>query len=547
MLGQIQNVSQAGVLIADDSPLVVANLKILLRESGFSDRLIFTAKDIRSVYKNLREISIDLFICDYRFGKELNGKQILEECRHYGLIRPQCAVIMLTSETTGEVVRSILEAEPDEYVLKPYSLYEFKKRVLRVYRRKQTLSALLKQPKNASYQDIAESFKAALKAYPEYTAHIQRLQGVTYLERQFHTQAIEHYDSCSTLRKSHWAIVGKASALLEMGEVKQAHSLLEHWIEESGRVPSSVSDMLALTSLVQRNSTSAKNALTDAIKFSKGSAPRLLAYIRLCEIEENYDGALSGLAIYRHQIANTHRNTVANAIHLMRLKLVAASAQGKSISMVAHKELHNLMKSDLAESEILALTLVDVHIELHDENYKVARIKLANLLKNYQQLQLPQLHYLLYLLFVTDNYHWFDQVAGFARSHTDYSKVSLSACSMQMQLEHQIVHGMRRKSALVRLLAQVDEYSLQSVEKAVALGLEIFKSRKQCVLVANKMLSLLNREIPRAINPAEIRKVIFDCEAAITCTSSLRKTERIDAQKKLNLVKLNFNRALAAV
>ena len=127
MLGQIQNVSQAGVLIADDSPLVVANLKILLRESGFSDRLIFTAKDIRSVYKNLREISIDLFICDYRFGKELNGKQILEECRHYGLIRPQCAVIMLTSETTGEVVRSILEAEPDEYVLKPYSLYEFKK------------------------------------------------------------------------------------------------------------------------------------------------------------------------------------------------------------------------------------------------------------------------------------------------------------------------------------------------------------------------------------------------------------------------------------
>ena len=118
---------------------------------------------------------------------------------------------------------------------------------------------------------------------------------------------------------------------------------------------------------------------------------------------------------------------------------------------------------------------------------------------------------------------------------------------MQMQLEHQIEHGMRRKSALVRLLAQVDEYSLQSVEKAVALGLEIFKSRKQCVLVANKMLSLLNREIPRAINPAEIRKVIFDCEAAITCTSSLRKTERIDAQKKLNLVKLNFNRALAAV
>ena len=93
--------------------------------------------------------------------------------------------------------------------------------------------------------------------------------------------------------------MGKASALLEMGEVKQAHSLLEHWIEESGRVPSSVSDMLALTSLVQRNSTSAKNALTDAIKFSKGNAPRLLAYIRLCEIEENYDGALSGLAIYR--------------------------------------------------------------------------------------------------------------------------------------------------------------------------------------------------------------------------------------------------------
>lgn len=93
----------------------------------------------------------------------------------------------------------------------------------------------------------------------------------------------------------------------------------------------------------------------------------------------------------------------------------------------------------------------------------------------------------------------------------------------------------------------MDEYALHSVEKAVALGLEVLKSRQQCALVANKMLFLLNREIPKAINPAEIRKAIFDCEAAITCTSSLRKTERIEAQKSLNSVKLKFNRALTAV
>ncbi|NRB69240.1 MAG: response regulator [Vibrio sp.] len=547
MFGQIQNVSQAGVLIADDSPLVIANLKMLLRESGFSDRLIYTAKNVGSIYKTLREISIDLFICDYRFGKVLTGKQIFEECRYHGLLRPQCAFVMLTSETNGEVVRSILEVEPDEYVLKPYSLYAFKKRILRVYRRKQVMSSLLLSAQQCDVSDLEETFSNALKCYPEYATHILRIQGDLYLSQRLKRQAIAHFQACRTKRNSQWATTGHAMALIEMGELNQAQSVLEQWIDDTGKQPSVVSDSIALCCLLRKDQRGAKQALAQALKFSKGNVPRILAYTRLCEIEDNLEEAMSGFALYRQQIANTHHNTLSSAIYALRLKLTVAKAQGCSISMSAQNELHKLMEVDLSESERLALTLVEVHIELHDSNYKVARIKLADLLKNYHQLDLSWLHYLLYLLYETDNYHWFDQVTNWVRNRVIDETPSLEACSLQLMLENQIERSRKRKSTLDRLLWQVDQYAFQSTEKAIGLCIEVFKSRRQCVQVANKLLLLLNREIPQKIGPEEVKKAIFDCQAAISYTSSLRKSERLDALKHLNLAKQKFNRTLSTV
>ncbi|MCG9595553.1 response regulator [Vibrio sp. Isolate25] len=547
MFGQIQNISQAGVLIADDSPLVVTNLRILLRELGFSDRLIFTAKDVRSVYQTLREISIDLFICDYRFGKELNGKQIYEECCHYGLIRSECAFVMLTSETTGNVARSILEAEPDEYILKPYSIYDFKKRILRAYKQKQILSSLLRSTKKASFKEIEHSFNKAREQYPEYSTSFVRAQGAVYLREQYTEQAFSLFQACQLKCTSHWAIVGCAMALVMEGKEIKAQVLLQQWMDETGKKPSAVLDVQALCCLLQKDREGAQQALLQAIKFSKGSASRLLAYIHLCEMEENYQSVMSHLAVYRDQIVNTHRNTVVNATHVLRLKLLTAKAQGRSISMSAHHELSNIMKADLSDHDALALTLVDVHIELHDKNYKIARIKLANLLKNYQKLDLPLLDYLLFLLYETDNYYWFDKVTHHVRSHRSGSTPLLGEASLQLLIENRIERGRKRKSDLVRLLCQVDKYAVQSVDKAIALCLEVFKSRLQCVEVASKLLSLLSREIPAKVSPTDVRKAIFDCEAAISHTSSLRRSERIEAQKKLNLVKHKFNRSLAAV
>ncbi len=105
------NVSKAQVLIADESPLVVANLKILLREMGFSDRLVCVAKDRSNVISSLRKYSIDLFICDAHFCQNAAGASILTEAKERNLISPRAFYLSSLVKQTASISEQSLMQE----------------------------------------------------------------------------------------------------------------------------------------------------------------------------------------------------------------------------------------------------------------------------------------------------------------------------------------------------------------------------------------------------------------------------------------------------
>ena len=75
--------------------------------------------------------SFDIYLLDYELGAGENGRQLLESLRDQQLIPPQSVVIMVSSDGSRAMVLSALEAEPDEYLMKPFSQEQFSFRLKR--------------------------------------------------------------------------------------------------------------------------------------------------------------------------------------------------------------------------------------------------------------------------------------------------------------------------------------------------------------------------------------------------------------------------------
>lgn len=116
------------LLIVDDEPDLLAELKPLLERSGYS---VFTRGDGQMALDALAEISPDLIILDMLMPR-LDGRSVLRQLRQAGNWTP---VILLTQvNTSSERVLSLQEGA-DDYLNKPFDPLELLARIQAVLRR----------------------------------------------------------------------------------------------------------------------------------------------------------------------------------------------------------------------------------------------------------------------------------------------------------------------------------------------------------------------------------------------------------------------------
>ncbi|MFD2017651.1 response regulator [Vibrio olivae] len=107
----------ATVLVADDSRLICTSLANQLRAAGFHKDNIALSYKSTDVLNKCRHTHYDLIICDYNFNGYLNGYQLLEELRHHQYLQPKTLFVFLTGENDQKVVRTIIDTQPDDYIL----------------------------------------------------------------------------------------------------------------------------------------------------------------------------------------------------------------------------------------------------------------------------------------------------------------------------------------------------------------------------------------------------------------------------------------------
>lgn len=162
------------VLIIEDQKAFQVMLKGLLINLG--------AKEVEA--KRTGEAGIaayirspfDIMLVDYNLGRGKNGRQVLEELKHRGVLKEDTIFFIITGDNTRPMVLSALELQPDDYLTKPFSHRVLHSRLARAYKRRMWLKDVFKELYQNNYEQCITACQRHINAQSRYSSYCQKLQ-----------------------------------------------------------------------------------------------------------------------------------------------------------------------------------------------------------------------------------------------------------------------------------------------------------------------------------------------------------------------------------
>ncbi|MGO3300525.1 MAG: response regulator [Pseudoalteromonas sp.] len=71
--------------------------------------------------------NFDLIVCSFNLTKRQDGYQLYEELRFKRLIKHSTGFIFISAQTYNPLVHSVLELQPDDFLVKPFTNLLFKR------------------------------------------------------------------------------------------------------------------------------------------------------------------------------------------------------------------------------------------------------------------------------------------------------------------------------------------------------------------------------------------------------------------------------------
>ncbi len=321
--------SELKVIIADDSGVVLTSTRVMLRKMGFIDNNIISLKDARSCIFHLQQQrDVDLILSDYNFGNSLNGQQLLEEIRYYNLIKAKASAILLTGESEAGVVRSIIELNPDEYLLKPFNFDRFKKRLTNCIRRKTLLAGMYEAYAQGEMQKTIAISEILKEKYPSYKQTILRIMAQCYSHLELHKQAQQVCEEALEEKEALWSRIGLVNSLINLDQIDNAKAMLDEMLEQGLDTPE-IQSSLAQISVKVGELPDAVKHLTLAKRLAPGNSLRDQIISNLCISVKDYESAITNYKQYLRVNINTHAYSSYALINLAR-RLVLYAIYEKS-------------------------------------------------------------------------------------------------------------------------------------------------------------------------------------------------------------------------
>lgn len=291
-------------LVIDDFPEIRGSLMRTLRTFGVES--VDTASDGDEAVKLCTQNSYNLVICDYNLGSGQDGQQVLEEVRYLRVLLMTSLFIMLTGESSREMVLGALECQPDDYITKPYTEGSLRARLNRAILRHEALMPIKQAISDGDYHAALDGCNDMIRARSRYAGDCIKMKGhLLCLLRQLKA-AQKLYESVLDKKPLVWARLGLSKTLIGLGKLESAESILEEVIKEDSRYVEA-HDLLADIYVARSDIQKAQESMERASQVSPKSVLRHRKLADLAELNGNHELAM-----------NSHRRAIkwgANSCH----------------------------------------------------------------------------------------------------------------------------------------------------------------------------------------------------------------------------------------
>lgn len=308
-------------LVVDDFPSARKSVRTMLNQLGVES--IFEAPNAAQAKKLLKDRHFDMVICDFNLGPGQDGQQLLEEMRTTQAITRMTQWVIITAETSRDMVMGAVEYQPDDYLAKPFAYDTFKLRLEKLVKRMYALQPLLTAMDSDDHDSLVSACEDIIDTQPRYRAWARKVLINALIQQQQLTRAEQLLDEVLEKRQQDWALYEKARIQMHNGRYNPAIALLMEVVNTN---PNNVAAYDSLAECYQKlgQHDKAQEALLNAVRVS----PRKLERQRkLAEISRDQHDFVIATRAYREALtlaSNTRHDTPVNYINLAETLNTAA-------------------------------------------------------------------------------------------------------------------------------------------------------------------------------------------------------------------------------
>lgn len=199
-------------LITDDFENFRKSLRQMLRSFG-AEHIDMAANGNETIAKCVND-HFDVLICDFNLGPGKTGQQVLEALRHQKLLKHTALFIMVTAETSREIVMGAREYHPDTYIIKPITQAVLQKRMDALMEMRQALYPINHALDEEDVDQAIRLSEQMLQTKTRYRNQVMQLLGDLYLQQGATPQARELYGAALERRELAWARMGLGKAAM---------------------------------------------------------------------------------------------------------------------------------------------------------------------------------------------------------------------------------------------------------------------------------------------------------------------------------------------
>jgi len=280
--------SSQSVLVVDDIDTIRSAVKGMLQMLGCKD--IAVANNGERALDLCISKQYDFILCDFNLGRGKDGYQLFEELKLRALMKPTTVFILISAETTLQVVYGLVELQPDDYLLKPFSYKKLELRLVRALEKRKALGRIYNCLAKEDYIKALQECELAAQQSHRYNLAIMRLKGEVLIHLKQPQSAFDLYESILAIREFSWAKLGKAIAYYHLKDYKRSADILNALCE----LPETRLEAFNWLSSIyaQRDSFSkAKTFLNESVRLSPKNLPRQRALANLSILEGDWEVA----------------------------------------------------------------------------------------------------------------------------------------------------------------------------------------------------------------------------------------------------------------